>query len=154
MASWGEFEAAEADLAALGRRRLEEPGVVLVGTLRRDGWPRISPVEPVIEHGELYLGMMPGSRKAFDLRRDPRCVVHSAVADRHGTGGDFKVYGRAREIDDLAELDRYLDALEARIHWRPSGPYLCALQIEQVGFVEFGGGEKRVRTWRPARAAP
>ena len=31
----------------------------------------------------------------------------------------------------------------------PSGPYLCALQIEQVGFVEFGGGEKRVRTWRP-----
>ena len=44
MASWGEFEAAEADLAALGRRRLEEPGVVLVGTLRRDGWPRISPV--------------------------------------------------------------------------------------------------------------
>ena len=75
--------------------------------------------------------------------------MHSAVADRHGTGGDFKVYGRARGIDDPAELERYLDALEARIQWGPSGPYLCALQIEQVGFVEFGGGEKRVRTWRP-----
>jgi hypothetical protein len=31
---------------------------VLVGTLRANGWPRISPVEALIVDGGLYLGMM------------------------------------------------------------------------------------------------
>ena len=104
MATWGEFEAADADLAALGRRRLEEPGVVLVGTLRRDGWPRISPVEPVIEHGELYLGMMPGSRKLHDLQRDPRLALHSPTEDPPdqrpaGWSGEAKISGRGVPVD-------------------------------------------------------
>ena len=48
-------------------------------------WPRISPVEPLIADGHLYLGMMWRSRKALDLLRDPRCTVHSTVSERNGT---------------------------------------------------------------------
>ena len=99
--TWGQFAEREPELAALGEGQFARTGLELVGTLRRDGWPRISPVEPFIVDGNLYLGMMWRSRKALDLLRDPRCVVHSTVVDRKGSEGEFKVYGRAVEITDL-----------------------------------------------------
>ena len=89
---WHEFAAAAPELATLGEQRFESSGLCLVGTLRRDGSPRISPVEPYVAAGHLFLGMMPNSRKALDLLRDPRVVVHSVTCDREGTDGDFKLY--------------------------------------------------------------
>ena len=62
--NWDEFQKEAPELAAFGRERLERSGLVLVGTLRKDGWPRISAVEPLITDGQLYLGMMWRSRKA------------------------------------------------------------------------------------------
>ena len=91
----------------LVRTQFTRTGLALVGTLRRDGWPRISPVEPFIVDGQLYLGMMWRSRKALDLMRDSRCVVHSTVSDRMGSEGEFKVYGRAVEVKDLDKRKRF-----------------------------------------------
>ena len=105
-ATWGEFAVSEPELSATGEAQFARSGLALAGTLRRDGWPRISPVEPFIVDGQLYLGMMWRSVKALDLLRDPRCVVHSTVSDRDGTEGEFKVYGRAREVSDLEERRR------------------------------------------------
>ncbi|HEY7946266.1 MAG TPA: pyridoxamine 5'-phosphate oxidase family protein, partial [Acidimicrobiales bacterium] len=84
MVTWGQFEIAAGPLAAVARERFEGAGLVLVGTLRRRGWPRISPVEPLLLDGRLYLGMMWRSMKALDLERDPRCVVHSVVTNSDG----------------------------------------------------------------------
>jgi hypothetical protein len=153
MVSWGEFEEAAAPLAAIARRRFEEAGLVLLGTLRRGGTPRISPVEPLLFDGRLYLGMMWRSMKALDLRRDPRCVVHSIVTSTEATEGDVKVYGRAVEVDDDVERDGYGEALFARIGWRPTGDFhLFAVDIEEVGFFrvdqEEGGGVHRTWHWR------
>lgn len=82
------------ELAEIGRRRLEERHVCLIGTLRADGSPRISPVEPYLVAGDLVIGMMAGSRKAADLLRDPRLVVHSTVtrweADEGGAGTRYE----------------------------------------------------------------
>ena len=86
---WSEFVAASPKLAALGEGRMEEHGLILLGTLRRDGSPRITPVEPLVVDGELELGMMWQSKKALDLLRDPRCQVHTVVTDRNGTEGEF-----------------------------------------------------------------
>ena len=85
----------------MGEQIFERTGLVLIGTLKKDGWPRISPVEPLFTDGHLYLGMMWRSSKALDLLRDPRCTVHSATSNRDGSEGDFKVYGRAEAIHDL-----------------------------------------------------
>ena len=104
---WGEFKRADPELAALSEERMEATGLVLLGTLRKNGFPRISPVEPILTMGRLYLGMMWQSRKALDLRRDPRCPVHSTVSDRHGREGEFKLYGRGLEILDLEERRLY-----------------------------------------------
>src|SRR5207237_5766294 len=92
---WAVFEQQQPRFAALGRDKLAGPGVVLVGTVRKDGSPRISPVEPLLWRGDLWLSMGWGSNKARDLRRDPRILVHSIVTSRDGTDGEFKVRGRA-----------------------------------------------------------
>jgi hypothetical protein len=153
MVSWGEFEAEAGPLAALARGRFEGAGLVLVGTLRRQGWPRISPVEPLLLDGRLYLGMMWRSMKALDLRRDPRCVVHSIVAGTEGTEGDVKVYGRGLESTDPDERRRYGDGLFARIGWRPPGDFhLFVVDIEEVGYFRVEGAMHRVWHWRPGQA--
>ncbi len=87
--NWAEFAREAPELARLGEQRFRQSGLVLVGTIRRDGAPRISPVEPLIADGQLYLGMMWQSRKALDLLRDPRCLVQSTVRDREDTAGEL-----------------------------------------------------------------
>ena len=152
MATWGEFKAEAPELAAEGERLFDTTGLVLVGTLRQDGWPRISPVEPTIVGDRLYLGMMPRSRKALDLQRDPRCVVHSTVCDRENTEGDFKLYGRGREVSDTGERDGFADAVYEKIGWRPEGEFhLFDVDIEQVGYVRVDPKAEKMLTqsWRP-----
>jgi hypothetical protein len=81
---WREFHEAVPALAQLVEEEFERTGVGLVGTIRRDGSPRISPVEPVFAHRQLLLGMMWRSQKALDLLRDARCVLHSAITNPDG----------------------------------------------------------------------
>ena len=60
---WAEIAAHEPALGAVAQDRLIKPGVLLIGTTRRDGSARISGVEPLVMDGELWLSMMPGSAK-------------------------------------------------------------------------------------------
>ena len=138
------------ELAALGLERFEQTGLALVGTLRKNGWPRISPVEPVIAEGHLYLGMMWQSVKALDLLRDPRCTVHSTVSDRLGTEGEFKVYGRAVDVTDLTERACFAEALFEKIGWRPEEPdyHLFSVDIESAAWAIIREGERVQRVWR------
>ncbi len=85
--NWQEFAQQDPELAALGQERLDRHGLVMVATLRKSGWPRISPVKPLFFKGQLYLGMMWRTQEALDLLRDPRCCVHNAVSDRMATDG-------------------------------------------------------------------
>ena len=78
-ASWRDMELGAPELARLGVARLATAHVALLGTLRRDGSPRISPIEPYLAEGQLLIGAMTWTGKASDLRRDPRYVLHSAV---------------------------------------------------------------------------
>jgi hypothetical protein len=149
---WEEFAAACPELAQLGEERLRSHELCLVGTLRRSGWPRISPVEPDFAAGELMLGMMWRSPKALDLLRDPRLVVHSVVSSRMGTEGDFKLYGRAVDVHEPERREAYRAAIKARLDWAPDEPdyHLFAVDIESAGFVVFGD-ERYGLAWDPER---
>ena len=152
-ATWQQFASQSPELAALGEAQFARTGLALVGTLRRDGWPRISPVEPFIVDGQLYLGMMWRSVKALDLLRDPRCVVHSTVSDREGTEGEFKVYGRAVEVTNIEERGRLADAVAA-VHaatgFRPEEPefHCFAIAIESVAYSILQGEEFHRQLWK------
>ena len=79
MLIWEELEQAAPELAAHGRELIERFQFVLVGTLTKDGSPRITPVEAYIIDGHLLVNMIPRSLKALDLLRDPRVYVHAPV---------------------------------------------------------------------------
>ncbi len=138
-------------LAALGRQRLIEPGVVLVATIRRDGSPRLSPVEPFIMDGMLYLSMLWQSRKADDLLRDPRVLVHSIVTSRDGGNGEFKVRGTARVEGDPQLQSRYAAAVAASLGWQPEPGrcHLFSIDIETVVFIRYDDstGDQHVAAW-------
>lgn len=148
--NWGGFARASPELAALGWERFRQHELCMLGTLRPNGWPRISPCELDLVGDELLLGMMWQSPKARNLLRDDRCVLHSCTSDRHGTEGDFKLYGRGREVRDPAVRDDYRAAIRARIGWEPTGPFhLFAIEVESAGFVVFGE-EAFGMAWDPA----
>ena len=148
--TWEEFQRSDPELAALGRERFDRTGLILLGTLRKNGWPRISPVEVLITDGQLYLGMMWRSRKALDLLRDPRCTVHSTVFDRAGTEGEFKVYGHAVDVQDVEARRRYGDALYEKIQVRPdeSEYHLFAVDIQSAAFVIIRNEEMVHQEWK------
>lgn len=152
---WAEFEAAAPRLAALGRERLIAPGVVLVGTIRSDGSPRISAVEPFLLDEELWLGMLWGSSKAADLARDPRVLVHSIVTSRGGEEGEFKVRGRCRAEEARGMQERYADAVSNALGWRPDVGrfHLYAVDVDSVCYLRYDDatGDQFTVLWPPGR---
>jgi Pyridoxamine 5'-phosphate oxidase len=98
--TWRDLEAGAPEIARLGKERLDQTRVALLGTLRKDGSPRISPVEPFLTQGHLLFGAMSWSTKTRDLLHDPRCVLHSTVSDPDSGEGELKLYGRAAGVHD------------------------------------------------------
>jgi hypothetical protein len=136
---WTDLAAEEPRLAELGRKRLVEPGLVLVATIRLDGTPRVSPVEPLLWRNDLWLSMGWGSRKAHDLVRDDRILVHSIVTNRDGSEGEYKVRGRAVIEDDSTVLIDYAKEVKARLGWTPEVGrfHLFRIDIEDVTSIRW-----------------
>ena len=138
------------EIAELGAKRLKEVRVALLGTLRKDGSPRISPVEPYLSQGGLLFGAMTWSLKARDLRRDPRCVLHSAVTGPDSGEGELKLYGRAEQASEGLRNGCPQGWWTARPAESAS---VFSLDIEQAAFVSWDieRGEMTVRRWSPQR---
>ena len=141
---WQEFEAGAPELAELARREFERHGMALVGTLRRDGSPRISCVLPYVLDGELLLGMMWQSRKAVDLKRDSRLVLHNPISTNQGDEVEVSLRGRAVEIDDEETRRRYVESLS---EWEGRDFHLFSVDIEIVGLIRYERGEQHVKVW-------
>lgn len=146
--SWAEFEAAAGEFAGVVRERFGAYRHHVLGTLRRDGAPRLSGLEADFRSGELWLGMMPGSRKALDLRRDPRFALHANPGP--GTdmdGGDARVSGRAVEVTEERVLAQYAEAAGP-----PEPFHLFRAELTEVVVTRVAGDELVVAVWRPGRA--
>lgn len=147
---WAEFESGAPALAGRGRERFERDRLALIGTLRADGSPRISPVEPYLVLGQLLLGMEWPTSKARDLLRDPRCALHSAVSDPDGADGEFKLYGRALQVEDPAMLD---GPYEAWWHGRqPEGYRVFRMDVHSAAFIgwDIEADQMRLIQWSAA----
>lgn len=148
---WDQVSREQPKLAALGTKRLGEPGVVLVGTIRADGTPRISPVEPLFWNRDLWLSMLWGSRKAADLLRDSRVLVHSVVTSRDGAAGEYKVRGSAIAEHDSGVQERYATTVRAQLGWSPTPGrfHLFWVDIADVTFIRYedATGDQFVTRW-------
>lgn len=146
--TWQDLEAGAPEVARLGMARLRGVGVALLGTLRRDQSPRISPVEPGFAAGHLLVGAIAWSQKVADLRRDPRYVLHSAVTGPDTGEGELKLYGTA------VEADPDLSPVAPGTWWSslPAKAVVFSLGIEQAVFIEWdtGQGVMMIHRWSPA----
>jgi Pyridoxamine 5'-phosphate oxidase len=149
---WAEVESQQSELAAVGLEKLGSPGVVLVGTVRRDGSPRITPVEPFFWDGELWLMMGLDSWKAKDLMRDPRVLVHSIVTSPDGQAGEYKIRGRAvlEEGEPVNESVAAAVAKQKDYTPVPGKFHLFRVDVGEITFVRWGRDNDQYLTrWPP-----
>ncbi|MFK4101427.1 pyridoxamine 5'-phosphate oxidase family protein [Streptomyces sp. NPDC019531] len=111
--NWADFSSAEPDLAKTAEERFGAFTHHVLATLRQDGSPRTTGLEVRFLNGELWLGMMPDSLKARDLRRDPRFCLQANPGEGQGMGGgDVRISGHAREVTDPEAKARYTEEVE------------------------------------------
>jgi hypothetical protein len=144
--TWAELEAAAPEIGARGRELLERFQFVLVGTLTKDGSPRVNPVEAYVIDGHLLMNMMPRSLKALDLLRDSRVYVHTPVTSKDGTDGEFKLAGCARALKDSALRRKLDDLFWQMIQWRPTvDSHYFEVLAERAAYHRYGDDEVALR---------
>jgi pyridoxamine 5'-phosphate oxidase-like protein len=150
MTSWLDLEQAAPHIARAGRTLLNLAHVALLGTLRPDGSPRISPVEPHFAGGQVIFGLMTWSGKARDLRRDPRCVLHSTISGPDAGEPELKLYGLTAAAGDLLRNT-------CRQAWWIGQPPATAdvfiLDVTQAALIEWDlqHGQMTSTHWSPGR---
>lgn len=132
-ATWADFEADDSELAAAIGRRFEANCHHVIATIRSDGAPRVSGTEVQFEDGQVVVGMMGGSLKHSDARRDPRVELHCAPIDTELADGDAKLAGELLEMGPIGE---------------PPGT-VFPLRITRASLVRVVGKDLVLRTWGP-----
>ncbi|MEU7485665.1 pyridoxamine 5'-phosphate oxidase family protein [Streptomyces sp. NPDC042319] len=144
---WPEFAAAEPALAEWTVRRFGAYAHHVLATLRADGSPRLTGLEADFRGGELWLGMMPGSWKARDLRRDPRFALHANPGPgADAADGDVRIAGRAVEVGDAEALARYAAEVEMPLPF-----HLFRAELTEVVRTHVEDPHIVLETWRPGR---
>jgi Pyridoxamine 5'-phosphate oxidase len=139
MASWSEIQRDAPEFADRVLARFEAGANKTLATLRRDGAPRISATEAQFTDGQVCLGMIPGSAKLHDVRRDPRVALHSPTMDAPDSRpedqpGDAKLAGVVVEAGTEPDL------------------VLFQLDIAEAALIYLDGGELIIESWHPGRS--
>jgi hypothetical protein len=147
---WSEIAARQPALGDAADKKMIKPGVLLIGTTRRDGSARISGVEPLIMESDLWLSMMSGSAKARDLGRNPRILLHSIIGSPE-PDAEIKMRGTARVEHDGDTQERYAAAAGAELGWRPVVGHftLFRIDIDDVTYISYEPetGAQHVARW-------
>jgi hypothetical protein len=105
--------------------------------------------------GDFWLSMLWESRRAVDLRRDRRILVHSIITSRDGGEGEFKVRGYAVAEQRPAVQARYGAEVAEHLGWHPTPGrfHLFRLDIQEVTFIRYDDptGDQHLASWPPAR---
>jgi hypothetical protein len=153
MTTWNDVVEAVPELAKDVQGRFEATGLGYLATLRTDGAPRISGIEPWFGAGEVWIGSMYEALKAKDLLRDARFSLHAASVDKDVAEGDARISGIAEAIEP--DDPRWAEALAAFVHTSghevpPGEMHLFRLEATEVMFLKPAGDHLDIRTWTPS----
>lgn len=148
---WKDFKKTVPELAKSAEEVFGLNGLALIGSIRKDGTARISPVEVFFPRDELLLGMMKQSRKASDLLRDPRCVLHNTISDPEGSQPELKLRGRAMS-GNKPMIKRYCEAYATRWKRPPPKPFpghVFTLDVDDAVLIRYDTIKSKmiVRRW-------
>jgi hypothetical protein len=142
--TWQALENGNQELADFGRKRFGSR-VAYLGTIRKDGSPRVHPVTPFIVEGNLFIGMSSNSPKGHDLRRDGRYALHCSMEDDEGGAGEFVITGQAQVTED-SKL-RKLAAAGAPYELQENH-VLFLLTVERALSTVYVEGETKRTRWK------
>lgn len=110
MLTWKQFREVRPEMADAGRQLFYQFGVGLafLGTVRRDGGPRLHPMCPVFFEDNLYAFIEPGPKRN-DLHRDSRYALHCFPPANNEDA--IYVTGRAEYREDDADLREQVAAI-------------------------------------------
>ena len=155
MAEWSEFVREAPRIAEVFVRRHKTTGYLcFLATLRPDGYPRISPMEPRIFEDRLVLVGMPNTSKFRDLARDPRFSLHTATIDPYVGDGDAKVWGEAGSSLDRDLHARFADHLFEESGFDIRGRVFDDFYVADLvgaSAVEFRDSQLTITIWRPGQ---
>jgi hypothetical protein len=148
MLTWQTLRTLAPELVTVGEGRLRQFRVAMLGTIRSDGTPRISPVEPYLGSGELLLGLIRASAKARDLLRDPRCTLHSIIDDPDAGDPELMLRGRFVEVGAAA---RRGDPDAWWLSFEETAPLVGTIELESASLLRFNlaRSELSVMHWTP-----
>ncbi len=152
MPRWADFAEAAPEIATPAQALLERFRFVFIGTIRRDGTPRISPVEAHLVGGALVLVMIRGTLKARDVLRDPRVVLNTPVVDPANPEAEVKLRGRVVEVEDEDLREATAATLEAASGWRPDPSWhVFSLDLDDAAHIAWKDGVMTMTRWTPGR---
>ena len=153
MTTWNVFTEAAPRIASLFVRRQAATGnLCMLGTIRSDGFPRISPVETRFFEGQLWIAGMPNTTKFRDLARDPRFCLHTATVDTEVKDGDAKLWGVVEDVQDKALHQRFAEALFEETGFDIRGQdfgHCFRADLTGGSAVEVCDGHMDITIWKP-----
>jgi hypothetical protein len=155
MVVWEDFVAEAPTIAEVFVRRHQATGLLcMLATIRSDGFPRISPMEPRIFEGQLTLVGMPDTMKFRDLKRDPRFCLHTATVDSNVGEGDVKLWGTVTNLRDRSLHERFADRVYQDIGLDLRGhdldPYYVA-RLTGASALAYTDGQLVITSWKPGQ---
>lgn len=155
MVAWETFAEEAPHIAEVFvRRHAAASHLCMLATLRSDGYPRISPVEPRIFEGRLVIVGMPGTTKFRDLGRDPRLCLHTATVDPYVGDGDAKLWGDAQNLQDRKLHQRFADKLFEEAGFDIRGQHFDPFYVADLtgaSSVELDGNQLTITIWKPGQ---
>jgi len=146
MISWHEFTQQAPALAAFGKARFQSE-VAYLATVRPDGSPRVHPVTPIIGE-QLFVFMEPTSPKGKDLQRDGRYMLHCAVENSNGGGGEFYVRGYATLSTDPLAREQAVRVSS----YQPQDHYILFVLTVTFAFKNvYIDGKSNPQSWQAAQ---
>ncbi|WP_405180599.1 pyridoxamine 5'-phosphate oxidase family protein [Nocardia sp. NBC_01377] len=153
MTTWSEFTAQAPEIANIFTRRHRATGnLCMLATLRADGSPRISPVEPRVFEDMLVIAGMPGTTKFKDLARDPRFCLHTATVDTMVGDGDAKLFGTVTDLPDKEVHRRFAQALFEENGFDIRGEefdHFFVADLTSASTVEIVNDKLHITIWKP-----
>lgn len=153
MVTWSQLAEEAPHVAEIFTRRHTATGnLCLMATLRSDGYPRISPIEPRIFEQQLVVVGMPNTTKFADLGRDSRFSLHTATVDPHLADGDVKLWADAVNLRDPGFHSRFAEDLFETsgldIRGEEFDPFYVA-DIKGASSIELADQQLVITIWRP-----
>jgi hypothetical protein len=153
MVTWKEFAEEAPSIAEIFRRRHAATGnLCMLATIRSDGYPRISPIEPNIFEEHLVIVGMPNTTKFADLGREPRFCLHTATTDTYISDGDVKLFAQAMNLTDRDLHRRFAQDLYERtemdLREERFDPFYVS-DITSASSIELEENKLKIMIWKP-----